>query len=548
VVRRLFALSLALLAACPHPTARPAAPAHPRLVVLIVIDQLPSWAFERQRHLFHGGLARLLRDGASVGAAEIPWASTFTAVGHASIGTGAPPSVTGIVGNSWYRRLDGRERPAEYDPDAAILHVGPAIAGEAAPTGDDGASSRGVRTDGLADVLVRATANQAHAVAVALKARAACLMTGRRPELAIWYEPGAGGMTTSAAYAHEPPRWLAQLAHDHPVTSYFADWSPLDAALLARETHVRDDAPGEGSEHGLGAAFPHDVSASDAPAKAFVQTPFADQLVLDTAFAAIDGMQLGADDVPDLLAVSLGAHDFAGHAWGPGSWEVLDLTLRLDAALATFFDKLDAKLGRDGYAVVLTSDHGATPLVERSPITGARRIPPAEIEQAAEHVLDDVLGPGPWVAKLSSQDLYLTTKWSLLDEDKRTDALTAAAYAISQIPQIAAAGRTDQISGACASRVGLDAAECWSIVPGESGELYVLPAAGSVVSDYKTGTHHDAPFDDNRRVPILVMAPGLAPQQSTGSLLQVAPTVAALLGIPAPPEAQLPPLFGLVAR
>jgi hypothetical protein len=71
-----------------------------------------------------------------------------------------------------------------------------------------------------------------------------------------------------------------------------------------------------------------------------------------------------------------------------------------------------------------------------------------------------------------------------------------------------------------------------------------MPLEGSLITEYKTGTHHDAPFDDNRRVPILVMAPGLVPQTSEGSILQIAATVSALLRID-PPNATASPLFGL---
>jgi arylsulfatase A-like enzyme len=66
-----------------------------------------------------------------------------------------------------------------------------------------------------------------------------------------------------------------------------------------------------------------------------------------------------------------------------------------------------------------------------------------------------------------------------------------------------------------------------------------------MITDSPAGTHHDAPFGDNRHVPILVMAPGLEPQNGTGSLLQVAPTLAALLGIPPPAAAKERPLFGI---
>jgi predicted AlkP superfamily pyrophosphatase or phosphodiesterase len=259
-------------------------------------------------------------------------------------------------------------------------------------------------------------------------------------------------------------------------------------------------------------------------------------------------MQLGADDVPDLLAISLGAHDFAGHTWGPDSWEVLDIMLRLDAALGQLFETLDARLGKMTWAVVVTSDHGATPLPERAHMRYARRIPPQEIERAAEPPLDHQLGPGPWVSRMSSDYLYLVPAFAEVPGVTRDAALLAAARAMQQVPGVAVTGRTDRFAGGCDAYKDLERAICLSIVPGEVGELYAFPAQGSLIWDHKTGTNHDAPFDDNRRVPIFVMAPGLAPQTGTGSLLQVSPTLAALLGVPPPEAANLPPLFKLGAR
>src|SRR5689334_5058054 len=104
---------------------------------MIVIDQYPSWAFSAQKHLFSGGIARLLREGAFVPEAELPYASTFTAPGHAAIGTGAPPRVSGIVGNYWFRRAEGRDHPAEYDGGAMPFVVGEQV-GPDKVSADDG--------------------------------------------------------------------------------------------------------------------------------------------------------------------------------------------------------------------------------------------------------------------------------------------------------------------------------------------------------------------------------------------------------------------------
>jgi hypothetical protein len=152
------------------------------------------------------------------------------------------------------------------------------------------------------------------------------------------------------------------------------------------------------------------------------------------------------------------------------------------------------------------------------------------------------------VAKLTSSNIYMTQNFRQAPDDLRSEALTKAASVVSALPNVGVAGRTDRFTGDCAELEDLDHAICLSTVPNDAGELYVYPAAGSLFTDYKRGTHHDAPSDDNRLVPILVMAPGLQPQSGTGSLLQVAPTLAALLGISPPRFATEQPLFGITGR
>lgn len=538
-------ISALVLAGCPRtPVTEPSPRARPRLVVLLVIDQLPTWTFERDRALFTGGLARLLRDGAHVRAAELPYANTFTAPGHATIGTGTTPDEHGIIGNQWFRRDAKESLAAEHDPASPILAVGEPAVDEPLR---DSASSKALRVEGLAEALRRGSQGRAHSVAIALKARAAVFVAGQHPDLAVFYEAAAGGMTTSSAYAAAPPAWLSEHARAHPVRGLVGQsWLPLDAALLARHTGLPDAAPGEGDAHGLGVAFPHTIRDADAIAS----TPLGDELVLDTVRAALAPMQLGTDDVPDLLAISLNAHDYCGHNWGPDSWEIVDLTLRLDAALGRLFETFDRTYGEDGWAVVLTSDHGATPVVERSPHRGARRIRSSEIVDALDNAGVDALpDSGSRVARVSSNQVYFSDRVLHLPPDRRAAALDAARAKLAHIAGIEGAHRTDVVAGDCAGKQGLDQLVCRAVVPGISGELYISPVRGSLVTDYTAGTHHDSPTDDNRFVPILVMAPGLAPQRvERASLLQVAPTVAALLGVAPPARATAAPLFGLGAR
>ena len=541
-MNRAFVVVLAVVVGCRSAVVAPKpepGSGRPKIVVLLVIDQLPTWAFERDRPLFRGGFARLLRDGAYA-TGELPHANTFTASGHASIGTGAPPSVHGVVGNQWFRRAEGVTRRAEHDvnaPTFSVLVPGKLI--------DDSGSSRALRIEGIADVL-RRESPAARSIAVALKARAAVLVAGKAPEMAIWFEELAGGMTTSKAYADAPPPWLFELARAKPASRFVGQtWQALDADMLARVTGIPDDGAGEGDVHGLGTKFPHPIRALDA----IPVTPFGDEVVLDGAYAAIDAMNLGEDNVPDLLAVSLNAHDYVGHTWGPDSWETLDLTLRLDAGLGKLFEALDRKVGKDGWAIVMTSDHGATPLIERGGTPDARRITPKEIEAAVEEAITSLLvREGPWVATLTSNQLYFTPKLAELSAAERRGAVLAATGSVSRVQGIEAVFHAEDVDGGCVQRKGVERAVCFANVPGESGDLLIVPRRGWMISEYKTGTQHDAPNDDNRSVPIIVMGPGISPRTAIGSQLQVAPTVAALLGISAPSGASEKPLFVRPAR
>jgi predicted AlkP superfamily pyrophosphatase or phosphodiesterase len=522
--------------------------APPRLVVLLVIDQLPSWAFERDRALFadrRGGFGRLLAEGTHYARAVYPYAVTYTAPGHATIGTGTTPEIHGILANNWYSAAAGKEQPAEIDPASPVFAVGGDAPGILSTV--TGASGAPLRVEGIADMLRRDRFGAARSVSISGKARAAALMAGRRPDIAVWYEPKTLAMTTSRAYADSLPAWLADLARQHPIASYLdAVWSPRDRALLARVTGIPDDGPGEGSEYEMGIHFPYAAARSTDPARALYATPFLDEIEVDTALAAVDAVGLGTDDVPDLLAVSFSAHDYAGHNWGQESWEMLDLNLRLDDQIGRLLDGLDRRIGADRYAVVLTSDHGAIRLAEHVNAAGgnAVRIAPETLVAAAEAAATSKLGPGHWIASYSASSLYPSADFLAAPAEAREAALDAIVSALRAIDGIGYVTRTDRVTGECDRRDGMDLLVCRSLCPGISGIVFIAPREGSLVTTYPTGTSHESPTLDDREVPVIVRVPGRPARRVEApiSALQVAPTVTRLLGVSAPPAATAAPL------
>jgi len=86
-------------------------------------------------------------------------------------------------------------------------------------------------------------------------------------------------------------------------------------------------------------------------------TPFGNDFLAELAMRAIDGEELGKDNITDFLAVSFSSTDYVGHTFGPRSMEVQDTYLRLDLTIAYFLEYLDKTVGKDNYLVFLTADH-----------------------------------------------------------------------------------------------------------------------------------------------------------------------------------------------
>jgi hypothetical protein len=524
-------LLVAVLAACPGPAPEvvrpppppppPSPPADaaiaqpkpigpPRLVVLVVIDQLPQWAFVAKRPHLTRGIDRLLREG-EWHTGRHPSMATLTAPGHALLGTGQASATSGILANEWWHRGAGR--------------VIKSVEGLDGTTG-----AHHLRVPALGDRLA-AAGRGAKAVGVSLKDRAAILPVGAAG-VSIWYDK-----TTAQMTSNRPLAWLAAHARAHPIRPRLAQpWTPLDD--VAKRSGTTDDQRGEAGDKGFGATFPHAAMATKKPAEALYVLPLGNEVVFEAALAAIEAEQLGGDAVPDLLAVSLSAYDYVGHGWGHESWEAWDMMLRLDEQLERFLDALDAKLGKDGWTLVLTSDHGAAPLPER---TGGGRIAYEEIADAANRAAITQLGPGSWIASGKYPYVYLTA--AALAHAKRDKVIHKIILALESFPGIELAARTVDYAGACDAKKDLRRTICLALDVERAGEIFYLPRRHWVFVERADpgATAHGSHHDYDREVPVIVRAPGAAPRAAatapsgqTIAMTEIAGMLARALGITGP--------------
>ena len=82
------------------------------------------------------------------------------------------------------------------------------------------------------------------------------------------------------------------------------------------------------------------------------------------AETAMQAEQLGQRGVTDILAISFSANDYVGHASGPDSSEVHEISLQTDKLLEKLFQAIDRSVGLNNAIVVMTADHGVAPLPE----------------------------------------------------------------------------------------------------------------------------------------------------------------------------------------
>jgi hypothetical protein len=262
--------------------------------------------------------------------------------------------------------------------------------------------------------------------------------------------------------------------------------------------------------------------------------------VIDTATAAIDAEQLGADAHPDLLVISLSAHDYIGHGWGQESWEAWDTMLRLDRRLATFLADLDAKVGAGRWAMIVTSDHGASPMPES--LHGGR-ISFDQIKDAANRAAIAELGPGEWIAAVKYPTVYLSRAALAQKPKDLAVATTKIVYALRSFPGLERVEKSADFWGHCENRTGDAFVLCLTLDPERSGEIFYLPARGWVVQDADdaVATSHGSMQPYDRLVPVIMLPPGRVPHaalarpdDATIQMVRIATVLARWLGVTPP--------------
>jgi predicted AlkP superfamily pyrophosphatase or phosphodiesterase len=531
----LVSVARALLAcawlAAPAPCAAAATGAPVRLVLVVAVDQLRP---DRLTPDLPGGLGRLVREGRVFREAALDHGMTETCPGHATMLTGHHPAAAGIPSNDFFDPESGAEVYCAADPSPGAREFG----------SDDGRSPAALRVTALGDWL-KAVSPTSRVFAVSGKDRGAIMMGGQRPDGAFWYREGSPPrFTSSRYYLPALPAWVdawngAQAPEDGFLAAVPETWTygPLPHPPRA------DDFVGEATVYSR--TSPHPLRDPDLArfGKQLFSSPFLDLATLDFARHLVEQQDLGRGPATDLLALSLSATDSVGHLYGPFSQEAEDALLRLDEAFGRFLDLLEQRTG-GALVVALTADHGVLPLPEWLVATGQATCPEPSGRGGIRRIGFGLLARldlrlGPWFAWPRAW-VHFAGSQGRVDRDLAARQGVAVASAVAATreyleswPVIAHVWSEAEIASGTD-----DLAELYrhSFVPGRSGDFVVEPAEGCLLSAYDGGTSHGSPWPYDRRVPLIVRGPGIAPGGVAGpaATVDLGPTLAAWLGVPTP--------------
>ncbi|HXX68073.1 MAG TPA: alkaline phosphatase family protein [Polyangiaceae bacterium] len=519
------------------------------VVVAIVVDQLAAWvASERLPRLPPGGgFARLRREGTWVKDLTYLHSGTDTAMGHSALFSGCIPRETGIVGNSVLRSdLDPpREGSLLEDPDYRIVGPSGVVLTADGRRPKNGISLARMTPDSmpqplLADRLV-ARDPRAVVVALSLKDRGAAFGGGHRPTAMLWFDDDAATLVTSRIAAETVsasidalPTWARPF--ERPSELDHGVWKLLDPAFIADNLDgIPDDQRGEMPDIG-GRVFPHSIGGPGF-GKRFRATPAADALLADLGLAAV--ARARDPEHPMLLTLSFSTNDYVGHAFGPNSWEAWDELEQLDATLDRFLRGLDALVGSDGYAIVLSGDHGIVPFPLPSrpawcapgapnpyekPCALAGRLNSEELKRYLNDRLTARLGRSNVVRAVVESLIYLSPEALSLPATQRRQ-LDATLRAELIAMDVDGQRPVRDVFMTAAFRAGCPAAADETIPAlvcrttsqqRDGGDAYVVPRPGAFFwfrANAVEGASHGTPYRYDRTVPLLVRYPRGAAQK-----------------------------------
>ncbi|WP_375754079.1 alkaline phosphatase family protein [Vibrio sp. HN007] len=527
------------------------APEQPKLVLQITVDALRGDLLNRYKHNFgDDGFRYLMDEGTYYTNAHYQHGNTETIVGHASLATGAPPSVHGMVGNVWYDRTEERIVYNVEDGDYHILTAGADVdkSTEIDPTQaaakNDGRSPIPIMSSTFSDELAFATGGKAKVFGVSVKDRGAISLAGHAGK-AYWFSKAASQFVTSNYYYDQYPQWV----NDWNAQAYPSRYGKQRWELsLPREEYTLSEKEVEHKVDlgGFARTFPHPYGPASYKYFGTMLTisPAGDELTAEFATELLKQEQLGQDEVTDYLAVSFSSNDYVVHMYGPSSLETEDNLIRLDRTLAKLFKEIDEQVGLKNTLIVLSADHGAP---EASPVAKTLGLSRAQyfnkdslFKSGLNERLKSEFGVGKELIRLYAQP-YIYLNHDVIQKNKLdlNKVQHVVADEVAKVNGVAYAVPTVDVQNNSVPDHRVMRLIKNNYHPKRSGDVYLVFENLNYISDLDglpIASTHGSPWRYDTHVPIIFKGKGIDDQVISKPVTpyDIAPTLSNILGITQP--------------
>lgn len=513
----------------------------PKLVVGVVVDQMRYDYLTRFWDKYgEGGFKKLVTEGFNLRNNHFNYIPTYTGPGHASVYTGSAPETHGIISNGWFDKFS--QESVYCVGDSGVRSVGTnSDAGEMSP--------HRMITTSVADENRLHTQMKGKTIGIALKDRGAILPAGHTANGAYWFHgEDEGKWITSTFYTDDLPSWVENFNASGKAASYMKPWNTLYdlAEYVESGVDVNDFEGGFVGKEDSG--FPYDLAQLKEQNKNFdllKGTPYGNSLTADFAIAAIDGEALGQDEFTDFLTVSFSSTDYVGHNFGVNSKEVQDSYLRLDQDIERMLEALDEKVGAGNYTLFLTSDHGGVhvPAYLQSVKIPAGYFDFGKFNEALNDFLSEEFGEDNLILNTSNNQIFFNYDEVSQNKIVKEDLQKAIAGFALQYEQVNRVFTREQLE-ATSYNSGLEAAVDHGYHQKRSGDV-VLVLEPSVISYSRTGSTHGSGQNYDTHAPLIFYGKGIKSGNTLErtEIVDIAPTISALLGISFPNGSTGRPLF-----
>ncbi len=510
--------------------------APPKLVINIVVGAMRSGDIERYRSNFgDSGFVRLAEGGMNYTNANYNYQQTTTPVSLATLTTGALPTTHGVIARGWWEYILGDRVELIHEKGVRNLNYN---------LRDYGYSASRLVAPNLSESLMQESA-ESQSVSVALDPVASIVMSGR-VGAPYWIDPLTCEWGSSTAFMEALPEWVVKYNKMPNVESIAGEkWiSNLNQDFYKNRFYTKLQPRSMSHKYEAENLTKSNVRSQQNKItyEQLAYTPAGNSAIFDYAKSAVENMKLGVDEHPDLMNIYLDPARNISQRYGVQSVEVEDMYSHLDNDLDDFLNFLTRTLKSGDVVVVLSSDHGMSPAYgdDSQPVG---RFNSQQFEVLVNSFLRARYGDDGWVLGYEDRNLYLNHKLIFKHELSISEVQNEVASFALQFRGVAHALTASSMrNGYFGSGYGHKMQN--SFYPRRSGDVVINFTPGWIEQS-ENRAESGSTYRYDSHVPLIIYAEGYFVGRRVNrevSMIDLAPTLAQILGIERPAAAEGEPL------